>query len=53
MKQPDHILVILAALVVVLSAYTLLVIVSGDNPKFLEGAGVGLAGAIAGFATKK
>ena len=50
MKDVDHIVVILAALIVILAAYCVLVIVSGDNPKFLEGAAVGLAGAIAGFA---
>lgn len=48
----DHILVILGALVVTLVGYCVLVIVNGDNPKFLEGAVVGLAGAIAGFAGK-
>ena len=53
MKEPDHIVVILAALLVTLIGYCVLVIVSGDNPKFLEGAVVGLAGAIAGFAGKK
>jgi hypothetical protein len=49
-NTPDHIVVILAALIVTLAGYCILVVVSGDNPKFLEGAVVGLAGAIAGFA---
>jgi hypothetical protein len=51
-NTPDHIVVILAALIVTLAGYCILVVVSGDNPKFLEGAVVGLAGAIAGFAGK-
>ena len=52
MKDADHIVIILAALALTLVGYCVLVIVSGDNPKFLEGAAVGLAGAIAGYAGK-
>jgi hypothetical protein len=52
-NNPDHILVLLAALIVTLSAYCLLVIVSGVNPKFLEAAAGGLTVGIAGFAGAK
>ena len=52
MKDLDHIVIILAALIVTLAGYVVLVLAGSGNPKFLEAAVTGLAGAIAGFAGK-
>jgi uncharacterized membrane protein (DUF485 family) len=43
----DHTLVLLAALLVLLVFYGVLVIVTGDEPKFIQAAIVGTAVAIA------
>lgn len=53
MLNPDHILVLLVAFVAALVGYCVLIVWTGDNPKFLEGSVVTLAGALAGFAAKK
>lgn len=46
----DHLIVILIAFIFALGFYAALLIVTGDNPRFIEAAIVGLAGALAGLA---
>jgi hypothetical protein len=52
-KDLDHILVLLAALIVVLAAYCAIVLAGFGNPKFLEAAAGGLTVGIAGYAGAK
>lgn len=46
MTKLDHILYVLAALVIVLATYVILVLVHGTNPKLMDGVLI-LVGAIA------
>lgn len=50
MRDLDHILVLLAALVILLTAYTVLVIVHGSGGEFLPPAVLAMAAGITGYA---